>query len=138
MAQYTDYSDLTIGTTTGGMTAVTSLQYSGANAGCPPPKTRFQQFVRTRKTADGNLKGLGKPVIRWILDHVPYNAVNALRDLLTDPNPSGTMYITNPDKDGNIQTWECVMQWPADAPAEYEAFDYWERLVLTFERCVQQ
>ena len=137
MAQYSAYSDIKIGPSVGGLVAVISLQYSGSDAGAPPPSTRFQQFAKVRETADGNLRGLGKPVIIWILRHMPYAAVQALRDQLTDPDMSGTVYIASPDKDGNIQNWECVAQWPL-RPSSYEAFDYWEELTLTFKRCVQQ
>lgn len=137
MAAYSAYTDLKIGTSVGGLTAVTALTYSGAAANCPPPKVSFQQFAEVQEVANGNLRGLGKPIITWRLRHVPYKAVQALRDLITDPNLSGTIYIASPDKDGNIQNWQAVVQWPLDF-TPYEAFDYWESLTLVFKRCVQQ
>jgi len=137
MAQYSAYSDIKIGASVVGLGAVTDLQYGGVNAGCPPPTTRFQQFAKVRETADGNVRGLGKPTITWTFRHVPFAAINALRDLLTDPNMSGTIYIASPDKDGNIQNWACVAQWPLP-PADYESFAHWDDLALTFKRCVQQ
>lgn len=137
MAQYSAYTDIKIGASVVGLVAVVDLTFSGSAAGCPPPRTSFQQFAELAETANGNLRGLGKPVIIWTFADIPYEAVNALRDQLTNPNMSGAIFLASPDKDMMIQNYAAVMQWPLE-PASYVQFGRWEELVLTFKRCVVQ
>lgn len=133
MAQYANYTDIKIGASVGGLVSVTTL----GSGTCPPPKTYFQQHAEVRETADGNVRGLGKPVIVWVFRNIPYAAVDALRDQMTDPDMSGARYIASPDKDMMMQNWAVVMQWPNE-PSAYEAFDRWEELTIRFVRCIQQ
>jgi hypothetical protein len=137
MAQYNAYTDIKIGTSVGGLVAVTALTYSGDPANCQPPKTSFSEGVEFPKTADGGLKVLGRPIIVWAFEGgVHYTARKALRAFITS-GMSESLFIASPDQDGDIQNWSCVMNWPTDLPG-YLSFEYIDSLEIVFDRCVQQ
>ena len=134
MAAYAGYEDLQIGASVVGLAALSSL----ASGTMPMPKTSFQEAVVSRETANGQIKNLGKPVIVWEWpDGIDFTSWNALRDELSDPNPSGVRYISSPDKDGSMQNWKTVMQWDPGAYS-LERFDFRARLTIRFTRCVEQ
>lgn len=137
MAAYSAYTDLKIGSSVPGLTAVTALTYSGAAANCPPPRTQFQEAAEIAGVANGNLKLLGRPVIAWEWPTgLPVSARRALRAFIAS-GMSGTVYIQSPDENGDIQIYQAVMQWPHE-PASYQAFDITAPLSIRFVQCIEQ
>ena len=139
MAAYSDYGQLKIGVSVVGLVALEDLTYAAADAQCRVPKTLYQEATEIETKADGNLKLLGDPIIRWSFNDglMRKTAVLALRAHLSAGEMSGTVYIASPDQNGDIQNWKTVMKWPVE-PLEYVAFEMFAGLELVFERCEKQ
>lgn len=136
MAEYSSYDDLQIGASAGSLTALGDLLYGGENAGVQPPKTFFREAAEFRSLANGGVRGLGAPIIVWRFESgLPVNARRALRAFIS--GASGTVYIQSPDKNGDLQIYETVMQWPQE-PIGYQAFDHTAPFEIAFARSIEQ
>ena len=137
MAQYQDYSELEIGLTTAGLTAVIDLQYSGAAANVPPPQVTFQAAAEFEDVADGGIKMLGKPIIRWTWPAgSSYTARKAMRQFITT-GFDAAVYIVSPDDQGDLQTYAAVMRWPRESYA-LQSFKFVQPFTIEFSRRVEQ
>lgn len=138
MAKYVEYSDLKIGATTAGLLSVIDLSYGGSSAKLPPPKVTFQEASGFDDLANGGIKQLGDPIIRWIWDRgVDYTGRQALRAFITTAAQHTSVYIDSPDALGDVKTWLTVMRWPIQALG-YQSFDYISPFTIEFFRCEEQ
>lgn len=102
------------------------------------PDWSYQPFAGSIKLADGTLKGIGFPVVKWRFNHLSNAERQALKALIST-NLSGTVYIHTPTNEvsGGALVWDDfigVMEWtPED---EDKAADETLGLVLTFTHLV--